>query len=69
VLHGGCHRSLWDPADAGGGDYLVISNVRNEKLFWDRREIAPYKPVIVIGLDDERNLFRQVSFIGRRSWQ
>jgi acetyl esterase/lipase len=47
------------PAEkVGRGDYLVISNFRNEKLFWDRREIAPYKPVIVIGLDDEKNLFR-----------
>jgi acetyl esterase/lipase len=42
----------------GRGDYLVITNLRNEKLFWDRREIAPYKPVIVVGLDDEKNLFR-----------
>jgi arylformamidase len=42
----------------GRGDYLVVTNFRNEKLFWDRRQIERYKPVIVIGLDDEKNLFR-----------
>lgn len=42
----------------GGGNYLTITNLRNEKIFWDRRRIEPYKPVIVIGIDDERNLFR-----------
>jgi hypothetical protein len=32
--------------------------VRDEKQFWHRTQIEPYKPVIVIGLDDEKNLFR-----------
>jgi arylformamidase len=47
------------PADKRGrGDYLVTTNVRNEKQFWKREQIEPYKPVIVVGLDDEKNLFR-----------
>jgi dienelactone hydrolase len=46
----------------GDGDYLVLTNARREKVFWRLSEIAPYDPVIVIGLDDERNLFRLSSF-------
>src|SRR5713226_1050950 len=42
----------------GRGDYLVITNIRNEKEFWQRRQVEPYQPVIVIGIDDEKNLFR-----------
>jgi acetyl esterase/lipase len=43
---------------AGRGDFLVTTNIRNEKQYWSRGQLAPYKPVIVIGLDDEKNLFR-----------
>lgn len=47
------------PADQRGkGNYLVTTNIRNEKQFWHRSQIEPYKPVIVVGLDDEKNLFR-----------
>jgi arylformamidase len=46
----------------GDGDYLVLTNARREKVFWRLSEIARYEPVIVIGLDDERNLFRLNSF-------
>ncbi len=46
------------PEKIGRGNYLTVTNFRNEKLFLDRRQIEPYKPVIVVGLDDERNLFR-----------
>jgi len=46
----------------GRGEYLVLTNVRAEKVFWRLSEIAPYQPVIVIGLDDERNLFRLSAF-------
>lgn len=42
----------------GQGNYLIITNLHNEKAFWDRQQVEPYKPVIVIGIDDERNLFR-----------
>jgi arylformamidase len=46
------------PEKAGRGNYLTVTNFRNEKLFWDRWQIEPYHPVIVVGLDDEKNLFR-----------
>ncbi len=41
----------------GKGDYLVLTNHRNEAQVWHKDDIKPYKPVIVIGIDDERNLF------------
>ena len=46
----------------GSGDYLVLTNVRGERVFWRLSEIGPYQPVVVIGLDDERNLFRLSTF-------
>jgi arylformamidase len=46
----------------GRGDYLVITNVRGEKQFWSRKQIQKYQPVIVVGIDDERNLFRFTVF-------
>jgi hypothetical protein len=46
------------PQTAGRGDYLITTNIRNEKQFWKRQQIEPYQPVIVIGLDDEKNLFQ-----------
>jgi acetyl esterase/lipase len=42
----------------GRGDYLVTTNIRSEKQFWKRAQIEAYKPVIVVGLDDEKNLFK-----------
>lgn len=50
------------PEQVGKGDYLVFTNIRNEKQIWHKREIAPYDPVIVIGIDDERNLFEMGGF-------
>lgn len=55
----------------GSGDYLVLTNVRQEKVFWRLSEIERYQPVIVVGLDDERNLFRLSTFYHNRraySW-
>jgi arylformamidase len=46
----------------GNGDHIVLTNARREKVFWRLSEIARHEPVIVIGLDDERNLFRLSSF-------
>ena len=56
----------------GSGEYLVLTNVRREKVFLRLREIEPYQPVIVIGLDDERNLFRLSAFYQNKreySWK
>ncbi len=47
------------PAEkVGRGEYLVTTNIRGEKQYWKREQLRPYKPVIVVGLDDEKNLFR-----------
>lgn len=56
----------------GRGDYLVLTNVRGERVFWNRRQIEPYHPVIVVGVDDERNLFRLTVFYQNKleySWK
>jgi len=56
----------------GGGDYLVLTNVRREKVFLRLSEIEPYQPVVVVGLDDERNLFRLSAFYQNKraySWK
>lgn len=56
----------------GGGDYVVLTNARREKVFWRLGDIAPYDPVVVIGLDDERNLFRLSTFYRNKlaySWK
>jgi acetyl esterase/lipase len=45
-------------ADIGTGDYLTVENIRGERLVFDRQQIRQTKPAIVVGLDDERNLFR-----------
>ena len=41
---------------------------RNEKQFWKRQQIEPYQPVIVIGIDDEKNLFRLGIFYRAREY-
>ncbi len=44
--------------ELGSGDWLVITNARGERLVVARETIERERPVIVIGIDDERNLFR-----------
>ena len=44
--------------ELGAGRWVEVTNVRGEKLVLDRAEIERTKPAIVIGIDDERNLFR-----------
>jgi hypothetical protein len=44
--------------ELGTGRWLEVTNARGEKLVLERSEIERKKPVIVIGIDDERNLFR-----------
>jgi len=56
----------------GSGDYLVLTNLRQEKVFWRLSEIEPYQPVIVVGVDDEHNLFRMTAFYHNKreySWK
>ena len=56
----------------GQGEYIVLTNIRGEKTYWRRSEIARYQPRLVIGLDDERNLFRLAVFYRHKleySWK
>lgn len=56
----------------GRGDFLTLVNVRGEKTFWRLRELQAYQPVIVVGVDDERNLFRLTVFYQNKleySWK
>lgn len=48
-------------AEVGTGEHLVITNMRGERLYLTRAELLERKPVLVIGLDDERNLYRLAS--------
>src|SRR5581483_3241393 len=49
-------------AAVGRGDHLVVTNIRGGKSFWRRQDMERYRPVLVVGLDDERNLFRLTVF-------
>ena len=44
--------------ELGTGRWVEVTNARGEKLVLERSEIDRKKPAIVIGIDDERNLFR-----------
>lgn len=46
------------PAEGLKSPYLITTNIRNEKQFWARREIEAHRPVIVVGIDEEKNMFR-----------
>jgi acetyl esterase/lipase len=46
----------------GTGDYLTVRNAKGEELVWRLSEIAPYQPVIVVGLDGRRELFEFVTY-------
>lgn len=44
--------------DVGVGDHLVMTNIRGERTYLTRAEVERLRPQIVVGLDDEPNLFR-----------
>ena len=48
------------PGRVGTGRWLTITNVLGEKTYVDLEEMRPLRPVVVIGIDGERNLFRKV---------
>jgi acetyl esterase/lipase len=47
-----------DPGRVGEGDWLELRNVRGEMARFDLRTLRDDPPRVVIGVDDERNLFR-----------
>ncbi|OJY23908.1 MAG: hypothetical protein BGO98_18430 [Myxococcales bacterium 68-20] len=49
-------------SEVGNGDWLVVSNLQGEKQYFPREVLKTTQPVIVVGLDDEDNLFRLSRF-------
>jgi acetyl esterase/lipase len=49
------------PREVGQGDYLIVTNIRGERTVLTRRDVSRYHPMIVVGLDDERNLYRLIT--------
>jgi hypothetical protein len=45
-------------SEVGKGDWLVVSNIRGEAQYFPREVLDKTRPVIVVGLDDEDNLYR-----------
>lgn len=57
--------------EAGSGRWLVTTNARGAQAFLDLEAARPYRPVLVVGIDDERNLFRIVDLyhtLRRTTW-
>jgi hypothetical protein len=46
------------PLEATKGEHLIVTNIRGEQLYLTKRQIQLHQPVIVIGIDDEKNLYR-----------
>jgi len=53
------------PERVGSGAWLVTTNAQQEQGFFRLEELRPYQPVVVIGIDGERNLFRNVDITQR----
>ncbi len=45
-------------SEVGKGNWLVVSNIRGETQYFTREVLEKTRPVIVVGLDDEDNLYR-----------
>ncbi len=45
-------------SEVGKGDWLVVTNLQGEKQYFSREVLEKTQPVIVVGLDDEDNLYR-----------
>ncbi|HEX8725913.1 MAG TPA: hypothetical protein VF737_11050, partial [Gemmatimonadaceae bacterium] len=49
-------------SEIGRGNWLVVSNLRGEAQYFPRDVLERTRPVIVVGLDDEDNLYRVSTF-------
>ena len=49
-------------SEVGKGDWLVVSNLRGEQEYFPLDVLEKTRPVIVVGLDDEDNLYRVATF-------
>ncbi len=47
-----------DPEALARASHLILTNARGEQRVWALEAIRPYEPVIVVGVDDEKDLFR-----------
>jgi hypothetical protein len=49
-------------SEVGKGNWLVVSNLRGETQYFAREVLEKTRPVVVVGLDDEDNLYRVFTF-------
>jgi len=42
--------------------YVTLRNIREQVMFLDLEEYGPYEPVIIVGIDDETNLYKMAWF-------
>jgi acetyl esterase/lipase len=49
-------------SEVGRGNWLIVSNMRGESQYFPRQVLEKTRPVIVVGLDDEDNLYRVFTF-------
>jgi hypothetical protein len=55
--------------EVGSGDYLITTSIRGESIYLTRKQLEQNRPQLVIGIDDERNLFRlTVGYVGPRDY-
>lgn len=56
----------------GSGRYLTLTNARGEQAFFDLEALRPFEPRIVVGVDDQRELFQFADFYHtnrRNTWE
>lgn len=54
------------PGGDGPADFLTVTNARGERVVWRRSELQAFRPQIVIGLDDQRELFEITTYYHTR---
>ena len=42
--------------------YVTLRNIRGQEMYLDLAEYGPYEPVIIVGIDDETNLYKMAWF-------
>ena len=60
------------PERTGSGRWLIVTNARGEQAVLDVEALRPYEPVLVVGIGEERNLFRVVDLyhtLRRYTWK
>lgn len=61
------YLSTRPPDEVGRGNYLTITNLLGQQLVLSRAQLRKFRPKLVVGIDDERNLFQwSVSYTTHR---